>query len=355
MNTYDIYVHGTPRGHQVMGSDYNRSYIDTFYNHDSQAYEKAVLQIDVCGGDSFYTYIRRQDVCDFEGRPNAFFALTVGIRKAFCTNVYRLYQLFEAVYSQICVGSILKQSGNGEQYSVADLNAARSGANATVERIMAAFTQKINELINPTLQPLLSDDTFNRAKKKVCLLEVDSPLFFDYFKRYSIVVSPDMQPYASAYEIVANELRQLYAQKKDLDYSYGQLQSKVSLLSQENKSLSDQLHESTSSAEKKYKTRLTQLQNDLNNVTKERDSLKRKIEEVADSIGLIDRPFQKLTSLMTGSFSENRPQGRNVNPKGKHTVNQTNQKSTWRDWINSILLGIVLLACICILYVVLKN
>ena len=112
MSTFDIYVHGTPRGHQIWGSEHRHDYINTFYNHDSQASEKTVLQIDLYDGDSFYTYFRHQNVYDFEGRPQAFFALTVGFRKTYCTNVYRLYQLFDAVYNQICVGSILKQSGN---------------------------------------------------------------------------------------------------------------------------------------------------------------------------------------------------------------------------------------------------
>lgn len=198
MSSFEIYVHGTPRGHQIWGSEYNHDYISTFYNHDSQASEKVVLQIDVCAGDSFYTYIRHQNVYDVEGRPQAFFALTVSFRKAFCTNVYKLYQLFDAVYNQICLGSILKQSGNGETYLVADLTTARSGANATVDKIQVAFAQKLAELIVPTLQTLSWGDTFNRAKKSISLFEVDSPLFFDYLKKYSVIVSPNMQPAAIA-------------------------------------------------------------------------------------------------------------------------------------------------------------
>ena len=101
MNPFEIYIHGTPRGHQICGGQTNHDYISTFYNHDSQAKEKVVLRADICAGDSFYTYIRRQDVYDVEGRPEAFFALTVSFHKSYCTNVYKLFQLFEAVYSQI--------------------------------------------------------------------------------------------------------------------------------------------------------------------------------------------------------------------------------------------------------------
>lgn len=101
MSTVDIYIHGTPRGHQIWGSGSNHDYISIFYNHDSEAKEPAVLQADICGGDSFYTYIRSKKVFDAGGRPGAFFALTVSFKKAYCTNVYMLYQLFEAVYNQL--------------------------------------------------------------------------------------------------------------------------------------------------------------------------------------------------------------------------------------------------------------
>lgn len=354
MSTFDIYVHGTPRGHQIWGSEHSHDYISTFYNHDSQASEKVVLQIDVCGGDSFYTYIRHQNVYDVEGRPQAFFALTVGFRKTYCTNVYRLYQLFDAVYNQICIGSILKQSGNGESYLVSDLTAARSGANATVDKIQAAFTQKIAELIVPTLQPLSSGDTFNKPKKVVSLLEVDSPLFFDYSKKYSLIVSPSMQPSAYAYDAVSSELKQVSAQKKALSLSNDQLQSDLAALTQENKSLSNQLHASASSTEKKYKLRLEQLQNDLASITNERDSLRQKIQEATDSVELIDQPFQKLTRLLAGRFPENRSQRRNDDWEEKQEVNKKSQDPVWRDWLNSILLGLVLVCCCVILAIVLK-
>lgn len=354
MSAYDIYVHGTPRGHQIWGSEHSLDYISTFYNHDTQASEKVVLQIDVCGGDSFYTYIRHQNVYDVEGRPQAFFALTVGFRKSFCTNVYRLYQLFDAVYNQICVGSILNQNGNGESYLVADLTAARSGANATVDKIEAAFTQKIAELIAPTLQPLTSGDTFNWSKKIISLLEVDSPLFFDYFKKYSMIVSPTTLPSAIAYDTVSNELKQVTAQKKSLSSSNEQLHSEVSMLTQENKSLSNQLHTSASSTEKKYKGKIDQLQSDLINVTNERDLLKKKIQEAANSIELIDQPFQKLTRLLAGRFPEIRPQRRNDYMEEKQRICTKSQTPVWRDWLNTILLVLVLACCCVILFSVLK-
>lgn len=355
MNAFEIYVHGTPRGHQIWGSEHNQDYISTFYNHDARASEKVVFQIDICSGDSFYTYMRQQNVYDVEGRPRAFFALTVCFRKTFCTNVYRLYQLFDAVYSQICVGTILKQSGNGESYLVADLTVARSGANTTVDRIQAAFAQKVSELIVPTVQPISTGDTFNRQKKIISLLEVDSPLFFDCIKKYSVIVSPEMPPAALAYDAVSNELKQASAHSKALCSSNEKLQSEIAALSQENKSLSNQLQASVSSTEKKYKNKLEQLQSDLIKVAKERDSLKHKIGEAASSIELIDQPFQKLTRLLAVRFPEDRSLRSNDSMGDKQVVIRKNQNPIWLHWLNSVLLGFVLVCCFTILFLVLKS
>ncbi len=45
-------------------------------------------------GDSFlYLYTPTGRIYDVEGRPEAFFALTVSFHKSHCTNVYKLFQL----------------------------------------------------------------------------------------------------------------------------------------------------------------------------------------------------------------------------------------------------------------------
>lgn len=355
MNKFDIYVHGTPRGHQIWGSEHSHDYISTFYNIDTQASKKDFLQIDVCGGDSFYTYLRHQNVYDVEGRPEAFFALTVGFRKSFCTNVYLLYQLFDAVYNQICIGSIIEHANNGEIYLVSELKAARSGPNATVDKIQAAFTQKIEELIVPTLQSLSSGDTYNRSKKIISLLEVDSPIFFDYFKKYSLIVSPNMQPASIAYETVSKELEQVVAQKEAISSSNEKLQSDITALTLENETLSKQLSSSSSSLDKKYKDKIDQLQSDLTNITNERNYLKQKIHDATSSIELMDQPFQKLTRLLAGRFPENSSKNSKHSMENEQDINNKNKSQIWKDWINSILLCLILLIGVTIIFLVLRS
>ncbi len=355
MNPFEIYIHGTPRGHQICGGRTNHDYISTFYNHDSQAKEKVVLRADICAGDSFYTYIRRQDVYDVEGRPEAFFALTVSFHKSYCTNVYKLFQLFEAVYSQICVGSILQQSENIERFLVADFTAARSGADATVDKIQAAFNQKIVELISPCLLPLSWADTFDKARKTVSLMDVDSPFFFEYFKKYTVVISPSKQSVAKAYAACSAERNELAAQRKALSEANSRLQSEVAALKDENKTIAHQLRTLISASEKKRDSSVEKLQNELSQAIKERDVLREKVEGAKSSVELIDKPFQQLVRLLAGRFPEARSERSEENIGAVPAAVKASCGPLWRDWLNSALLGLVLAISFIILLVVLKN
>lgn len=355
MSTVDIYIHGTPRGHQIWGSGSNHDYISIFYNHDSEAKEPAVLQADICGGDSFYTYIRSKKVFDAGGRPGAFFALTVSFKKAYCTNVYMLYQLFEAVYNQLCVGSIIAKDGTTEKFLVDDFTNARSGTSATVDKIQAAFSQKIEELIVPSLMELTSGDTINRPKKTVSLLEVDSPLFFDWFKKHSLIVSPNTQPLALSYEGVVRELKEANASKKVLTEDNAKLQSDLDTITRKNDELSQELQLLSSSIGKKNSGKVDQLQQELDKVTEERDSLKTRIAEAANSIDMIDKPIKTLARLLAGRFPKDDCSEVKENNENTPKVLKTSLRTIWRDRLNSILLGAIFILSVFVLFFVLDN
>lgn len=353
MSTFELYIHGTPYGHQIWGSERNHDYINTFYNHDSNITDKAALQIDICMGDSYYTYIHQQDVYDSDERPGAFFAMTVCFPKSYCTNVSKLYQIFEAVYEQVCVGTLITQKPNKEVFLVSDLESSRSGNSATVDKIRAIFVKNIADLIQPFIAPLANiPDTFSKGKKQFSLVEVDSPLFFDFFKKQSIVVLPNLEPSAIANQIIAKQLNSALAQKKTLETANIQLQMDNTQLSRENKELSRQLHVSAASSEKKYSSTINQLKSELRIATQERDELKAKIEDAKSSIELIDEPMQKLTRLLAGRFPESSKEHFKDSMERLHASSKKNTNEVWKSGLNSILLGTVIVLCIAILYFV---
>ncbi len=357
MRTFELYIHGTPNGHQIWGSEKNHDYINTFYNHDTSIADKWALQIDICGGDSYYTYIHQQNVYDSNERPGAFFAITVCFNRSYCTNVYNLHKIFEAVYNQVCIGNIVSQKQNKEIYLVSDFKASMSSNIKTVDKIYAIFDKNIGELIEPYLISLGNiADTFNKTKKQYSLPEVDSPLFFDFFKKQSIIVLPSLEPSIISNQTLVNQLNIVNAQKKALETANSQLQLDKVALTNENKNLSNQLHASSVASEKKYSSSIKQLKADLKAVTQERNDLKAKIEEAKSTVELIDKPIQKLSRLLAGRFPNSDETIVEIADEISQKSSSKNSNKIWQPRFNRILfLGIAIILCFVILYFVVSK
>ena len=355
MSTFDFYIHGTPKGHEIWGSEKNHKYIEKFYGHDSLLGGNVTLNIDICAGISYYTYIRQENVYDVGGRPGAFFALTVGFPNFYCTNVYKLYQLFDAIYKQLCADSIIQISSNGDRYLVSEFQTAQKQGQSTVKKIEAAFSQKEKEVIEPYLKPL--DDylnTFTHPKRVVSLLDVDSPIFFDLFKKYSLIVSPSIQSSVVECQRVTQELESINSQKIALTDAYTQLQRNLEEIRELNVNLSQQLENASVSVTKKYQATVEDLRSKVQTANTERDELKKKIAEATSSIELMDQPFQKLSRLLAGRFQEIPTQrSTSINQKNKRVYGENdseyepssvpkNKKTVQVEWINTILLSLLL-------------
>lgn len=320
MNKFDLYIHGAPRGHQIWGCDRNHEFIELFYNGDSSITYKPVLLIDIYMGDTYYTYFRKKDVYDSGGRSGSFFAMTICFRKSYCTNVYKLYQIFDKVYTQVCIGSIIKQKDDQEQFLVSDFVDSRSGNMATVDKIRAIFIKNIENLIEPYLFPLENvADTFNKAKLCYSLKEVDSPVFFDFFEKQSLLVTPCLEPAIIANQSIRQQLKVTKAQKEKLESVNEQLQASNSQLIKENMALSDSLESNDLQLENESSATINQPRSNLSPLTRERD-----LNET--SIRKIDELPQK--------------------------TNKTFSNQMWRPGLNSLLICIVIILCFTILYFV---
>lgn len=351
MTPYNLYIHGTPYGHQIWGSQVNHDYIGRFYNHDAKPADNVMLQIDICRGDTYYTYVRQNNVYDAGGRPNAFFAMTVCFPKSYCSNVYKLYQLFEAIYRQVCVGKFVRENNGQVHYIVKDLESAQSGAQKVVSHIQSIFEQKTEEMLLPFITPLPSgSDTYNQPKRSFNIMEVDSPYFNETMLKSSLIVSPGIELAATALQEVSKVLQNVSSQKTALEASNAQLKSSVASLSDDNKSLSEQLANATSSADKKHRGTIKKLEIDLKRATDERDSLKKKIEEATSSIELIDKPFQKLTRLLAGRFPETDKKRFEDDDADKPKTSRKYTHPSWSRWINRVLLLGIFILCAANLY-----
>lgn len=351
MNTFEVYIHGNPYGQQIAGSEKNREYVRKFYSYSrdaSRRKEKAILVIEKCAGDVYYTYLRPYGICDSQGRPNAFFGLTLSFNKAYCSRVYKLFQILEAVYEQVCLNSILEISGNVEKYLVGDFESAQKDNKSTVDVILDVLNHKIPELLAQYIQSVSkTNDTYDITSKVISLMDVDSPVFMEYFEKYSIIVSPNLQSASIAYEAVAR-------QKDVLTTENAKLQSEISSLTSEMMSLKKNINSAHVNSPRHSQDKKN-LKEDLERISEERDRLRDKIDEAEKSIKIIEEPFQKLIQLLSGRFlekSERFHKNIDIESKEDSSVYST---QLWPEWANRILLGLVFILCCVILVVVLRN
>lgn len=353
MQDIDFHIHGKPYSQDIWKN--NDSYTDYLNGMYSNAYldatpDESFMVIEILNKTVHYTYMRSKGIRDNIERPGSFFAITISLKGKYCS-VVALYSLLDQIYNKIAKPAFLEPSKcEGElKYKVQLLEEAE-----VADQIRSVFENNIKHLNIRDLQNCR--DTIRSVETRiVSLKDVDSPEFVDTLMKNRIVVSPKLDSAARRCGIIETEIEKIRSQKQTLSISNEQLKSEISKLNQENKSLSDQLNLSVSSTEKRYRTKLEQLQQDLANITRERDSLKQKIEEVSSSIEQIDQPFQKLTRQLAGRFSEFRPQSDKALKEVEQPANEKNQRAIWRNWLNSILLLLVLLVCIANLLFVMSN
>lgn len=347
MKQMEIYVHGTPRGHQTRGTKTHTDYISSFYNRNNNPTEKTQLQIDIIDGISFYTY-KRFSIVDTEGRPDSYFAMTVAFGGQYCSDVYTLYNLLDAVYKKF--GSLfIKTTNQTEQYVVADFDQARHGGKPAVELIQEVIVKNIENKLSSKLLPLGPITTVNKPQKEFNLLEVDSPLFFDCMKNYSIIVSSGDKTTAKRLEAANMHVADLTARNKEMDASNVQLKDKVEALSRQNASLTTQLSQSASASEKRYKAQIDQLTKEKDKLKKERDEAKAKLDKVSSTMNQLESPVKELTRLMAGRFPGDSNLGKKPIGGTDTTDKPTPPAPIRKKSINSILLCCILVLNIVIL------
>lgn len=345
----EVYIHGTPQGQKTWGANTHSDYIKDFYNRDSKPTDKSQLQIDLIEGVSLYTY-KRFNIVDATGRPEAYFAFTVAFGAEYCSDVFTLYKLFEAVYTKF--GGLLIKGANGggsERYIVSDFTQATHDGRLAVELIQDVIVKNIQEKLGSKLVPLANITTVNKPKKEFNLMEVDSPLFVESMKNYSIIVSPGDATSMKRLEIASKQLVELSARNKETDAANSQLKSKVESLTQQNATLTTQLSQASSASEKKYKSQVEQLTKERETLKKERDELKSKLNNVSSTINQLENPVKEITRLLAGRFPEESRRSDRSYTDNNPSDKQNNQVPLWRKRINSILLCCVLVLNIIIL------
>lgn len=341
MEQFDLYVHGVPVGHEICGCDEDLDYIKGFYNHDVKVEVASLLQIDVVNGKSFYTYLRKKNVRNAEGRPGSYFGLTVSFADRYCTNVQMLYEILDAIYRQVCVNSLIKADTGGDRFLVKQISTTSYKNHLAVDFIKAAFKNNVEKLQFGNLKGFSSSNSEIRFSLK----EVDSPLFHETLKSRRMLVSPEYGTASVAYNNLLKELEPIKNENEQLKISNTQLTEIKERLSVEVARLEKELSNAAESTSKKYRKQLENLQAQLKECEQEKNRLDAKIKEATSTVDLIDEPFKKLTRLLAGRFQE---KDEKISKKSSEVHSANRRKHNETSWIpmgNIILLLVVVALC----------
>ena len=350
MSNFNLYVHGVPVGHEIWGPAEDQEHIKTFYDSDDQEDVASVFCIENANNKTFYTYIRKRNVQNSEGRPGSFIGITISFAGKCCKNTYTLFQLFEAIYERGIVGNIIERNNGFERYKIS------SFANDS-----SSILNSIHKTFETQLSNLVFQSTENLPKSKGCvrynLKDVDSPAFFETSKTKKILISAEFPSKEEENRKISNSIAPLNKRCTELTNALSESENKLSSalksnnslqiqidsLNNKNKDLKEQLETVEKSLGKKYEQTINELEQKLKNKDEELKMQKEsKEQDIKNAINSINEPIQKLARLMASRFP-----GHTINyPKGEqkesHTLSSVFYIQTWINTILTIILcGIV--------------
>ena len=367
MAKFNLYVHGVPIGHDIWGASEDLSYIKTFYNHDADVKESVIFCIEALRNKTFYSYLRQNDVDNAESRPGSYFGITLSFSNLYCSNVYLLYKIFDAVYKQLCLGKLIEQDGRKVRYLVRQF----IDDTLTLEKINAAFTQQIDKLLTNSFLAL-DDSAKPTGIVKYSLSDVDSPAFIESFKSKKILVSPDyiskedenaslqkqVQPLRMQCEQLSSEILQWKNKYAALEQSNIVLQNQITPLEKKVESLESQLVSVVTDTTREFKQKLEETKGALDKSEKEveiltntnkkaQDEIKKLREDIKvigenkdinNSVAQIREPLKNLARLMASRFPDDPRKGCSIRKKNFNNHGASNLFKTWISVINCVLL-----------------
>lgn len=362
MAKYKVFLHGVPIGHEMCGAttEAERDYLKQFYGTKSDA--STMMQTDIVNGVSYYSYIRKNDFSNAEGRPGSYFGITVSLGRNICKDVASLYNILDATYKEICVGSIVRESANGGMFLVREINAAKYKGRAVLDCAQGIVEKNIDGLIGGNLAPI--DGNVNtRGIAKFHISEVNSPLFIDATLSKTVLVSPAFEPTSSAYDKLASKYSSLETEYVKYKDKADRLEENLRQLERSNADLQKEMAEAASRADVRYKKELGGVKKELAGLKQrltqcesERDNLKKRLSQATSAIEKIDESYRQLSHLMTGRAQGTGKEGPvqvSMYRNKKQSSSNQNQKVRL-SLVNLVLLLLVFIIAIILLFAV-KN
>lgn len=273
----EFVFHGVPQGHDSWGTSGDR-YYESFYGiEDFCKGAKTALVVEVrkdtIGFCAYYTYVRPQNVVAQGGRTGSYFGMSLKIEGQYCTDVYSLFQLFDKIYEEKIVGSIIERTGNAEKYLVASF----SDAETTLKAIAQLADNQVRNNFASDFEDI--DATFTKQNATIsvyCNLDdVNSEAFFNTTRVYGkVFVSPEYPSKDAIIASFSSSDKKYQALKADYEKQIADLQKENSQIPQ-------------------LKSRVATFESDYNAVQKKLQELQASVSSLKSSNTSLDQQLRK--------------------------------------------------------------
>lgn len=138
-----LFVHGVPYGQKSWGPQgCDRIYIERFYGRKAKEEVQLVIDVFQVGNDKncYYTYLRNGNIIDSSGRGGGYFALTVKVN-AYYASIYNMYNILDAVYHKLVLGTILEVDASATKFIVQDFDRISNQLQAMEDNIVNYISQ----------------------------------------------------------------------------------------------------------------------------------------------------------------------------------------------------------------------
>lgn len=350
MNNIKLFVHGVPVGHEMYGCDTigETDYLKQFY--DLKLESTFALVIDIVDGTSYYTYVRKNNFSNCEGRPNSYFGITISFGSNTCNNVYMLYKILDSIYKQVIVGSgIVNESNTGASFAVRQLEGTTIKNNDIIVVLKNIVKKNIDQHIGESFSPIEKPIT-TKGKVQFNLEEVDSPAFREYVLSKQVYVSSEFKSSTKALIEMEQKLHPLENEKDRLSRENVSFKEKIAQQEIEIDRLTKEHANAEGKAIKRYQDTINDLESQLETVKADNLDYQRIIDEARENIDLIDVPSQKLMRLLATRFREDNNKGNNKHNKVHKETRSSNKRIAWHQICNALLLCTILIVSIITLY-----
>ena len=335
MIKYNLYIHGVPVGHEVWGGNTKEedAYIEQFY--DLKTKETTILKIEIVEGVSYYSYIKKNNFTNAEGRPGSYLGITISFFNLICTNVNILYHILDAIYKNVFEGTIVKETDGGYTFLVRELSTVKYKGYVLLDYVRLVLDKKIGELLTNNFIQIQANVT-TRGLVQFSLSEVDSPIFRDTMLTKQIVVSSEIPPAINAYHA-------LHAKISPLEEENGRLARLVANFKESSSNFQKEiikLENDLINAREQEGQKLTELRRQLQESEKQKLALETKDRGILEVLKSMENTFENISPLLKNQSLA--PPKKTNKPKNKITLKLS--------YVNLVLLLCTLRVCIFILF-----